>query len=166
MTTKELEEFGTLHENAFARLIERLPDLRSLKLRKLNAHGPASLLGHYEPETRPLHLHRLDQFIRLTTLEIAQLSNPKVEGLARVIRQSDCLQNLNLTAASKSRVAITNKRFGYDHNLEPKVYFKKALYETKGRSEKNFPPCPEYLTPLRSGFPSFLRSLTLQDNKR
>ncbi len=69
----ELEQFGTLHEKAFARLIEKLPNLRSLKLRKLIAHGSASLLGHYEPETRPLHLDRLDRFIRLTTLEIAQI---------------------------------------------------------------------------------------------
>jgi len=165
MTTKELEQFGTWHEDALARLMEKLPNLRSLKLRKLIAHGSASLLGHYEPETRPLHLDRLHQFIRLTTLEIAQLSDPEVEGLAGVVQQSECLQNLHLTAAYKSRVAITNRRFGYDHELQPMVCLIKAMYEIKGRSEMKFPPCPEYLTLLRSAFPSFLRSLTLQDNK-
>jgi len=113
MTTKELEQFGTLHENAFARLMEKLPNLRSLKLRKLIAHGSVSLLGHYEPETRPLHLDRLNQFIRLTTLEIAQLSDPEVEGLANVVRQSEFLQNPHLSAVSKSRIAITNRRSGY-----------------------------------------------------
>lgn len=46
------------------------------------------------------------------------------------------------------------------------VYLMKAVYEIKGPSEKMFPPCPEYLTLLRSAFPSSLRSLTLQDNKR
>lgn len=121
--TKELEHFGTLHEKAFSRLMEQLPNLQSLRLRKLNAHGPANLLGHYEPETRPLRLDRLDRFSRLTTIEIAQLSNPEVEGLAGVIRESDCLQSLNLTAASKARVAITNQSYGHDHKLQPMVYF-------------------------------------------
>lgn len=146
--------------------MEKLPNLQNVKIRKLNARAPSNVLGHYDIDTFPLRLDRLDQFRRLTTLEVAQLTDPEVGGLVGVTRRSQCLQSLHLTAASKSRVAIINGKFDLTHGLQPMSYFMNAMYDTGVQSDPNFPPCPQPLVLLRPGFPSSLRSLTLLDSTR
>ena len=86
-----------------------------------------------------------------TTLEIGQLSTQEVSQLVIIIRRSECLQNLHLTAASTKRV-FANLEFNYRPWCDPKNFFLTYLYYKTGD--------------LRYGFRSPLRCLTLIDFTR